>query len=200
MTVHPLVADTDALIAYARLDCWDVFSRHQNITTTNKCESELHTHKQSGEKDFATEEEESKGDAADRVLDALDTEESPMNVEFCGGSTRFDTGEESIKVLVEKNARDIDGILLMDSGDEELYEGGRAYLTRTLDLDVLNVGLLSLGVPVALLRQSGYISEETACAAIDDISEKEGWTSRKTLKHLWDEVPLNCDEKPSFCR
>lgn len=200
MTVHPLVADTDALIAYARLDCWEIFSSHQNVTTTNKCESELHDHKQEGENDFATEEEKSRGNAADRVIDALNAEESPINVESCGGPTRFDTGEESIKVLVEQNARDIDGVLMMDSGDEELYEGGRAYLTRTLDMDALNVGLPSLGVPLALLKQSGYISEDTACAAIDTISEKEGWTSRKTLKHLWDEVPLNCDEKPSFCR
>lgn len=44
--VHRFVADTDAFIAYARLDCWPVIRANLGITTTTTCYRKLQGHAQ----------------------------------------------------------------------------------------------------------------------------------------------------------
>lgn len=195
--VQPILADTDALIAYARLDCWNVIRSHLSVTTTNVCYRELrdHTDLSGGEKHDP--EANARATAAQNVLDAIDDDTSPLTRKFCGQSG-ISLGEHSLPPLAKQYPDVIEAILIMDKGDTDRAEGGRAYIRRKLDLDELEIELPSLGVPVGILAKEGYLTEEQACAEINAIAEKEGWKSRSALARIWENVPLDCDEEPDF--
>lgn len=194
--VHHLIADTDVLIAYGRLECWDVVQEWLNITTTQKCYNELseHTNPKPGER-YASEAKARKA-AAECVLGAINSEHSGFNWTYCGESVEL--GEHSIPLVVEQHADRVDAILMMDKGRDDRQEGGRAYVKRKLNLKALGVTLPSIGVPLARLAQADVLSEDAACAAINEVTEKEGWRSRGALRRVWRDVPLECDETPSF--
>lgn len=194
-SVHRILADTDALLAYGRLDCWPTVRSTLAITTTRQCYNELTSHANLDRAARHDPEEQAKKAAAERVLDALDDESSPFGWTYCGESVR--TGEESVARLAGQHSDDVQHVLMMDSGSE-LAQGGRALLRRQLDLDVLDIELPSLGVPIGVLAENGHLSEGEACAAIDQISEREGWRSRGALRRIWEGVPLDCDEEPDF--
>lgn len=193
--MHRIIADTDALVAYARLDCWDVIRSELPVTTTRKCYNELtgHTNLEAGEKHdpemIATKE------AAQRVLDALD-DSSSFTWKYCGQSVR--TGEESVADLASQYSDVVEAILMMDSGVDDRGEGGRALIKRKLDLEELGITMPALGVPIGVLAENGRLSEEEACAAINQIAEREGWKSRGALRRIWESVPLECSEEPDF--
>ncbi|WP_226022855.1 hypothetical protein [Halomicrobium salinisoli] len=130
------------------------------------------------------------------MIDALDEDDSTLDYEFCGSVQ--EVGEWSVVELVKQNPDDVEVILMMDSGDAELAEGGRSYVRRQLDLTDIGVGMPSLGVPVGILAQQGILSEDEACNNINEIAEREGWTSRNALKRIWEGVPLDCDQEPEF--
>ncbi|QLH81326.1 hypothetical protein [Halosimplex pelagicum] len=137
-----------------------------------------------------------RADAAQRVLDTLDADESPLDYEFCGSIQ--EEGEWSVAEMVKQNLDTIEIILMMDRGDTEMADGGRSYVRRQLDLKDAGVAMPSLGVPIGLLAQQGILSEDEACVNINEIAEREGWTSRNALKRIWEGVPLDCDQEPEF--
>ncbi len=100
--------------------------------------------------------------------------------------------------MVKQNSDDLEIILMMDRGDTEMADGGRSYIRRQLDLRDIGVTMPSLGVPIGLLSQQGILSEDEACANINEIAEREGWTSYNALKRIWEGVPLDCDQEPEF--
>ena len=196
-SVHPILADTDALIAYARLDCWDVIRSHLYLTTTNVCYRELldHTDLLGGEKYDA--DANTRADAAQRVLDAIEDETATITREFCGQSG-ITLGELSLPPLAKQHPDAVEAILMMDKGNEDRAEGGRAYIQRKLNLEELGIELPSLGVPLGILAKEGYLTEDEACSEINDLAEKEGWKSRSALERIWKNVPLDCDQEPDF--
>ena len=194
MTIHSIVADTDALIAYARLDCWQDIIDNLNISTTLTCYRELKVHH--SDIDSYDQRKQSRAEAAGKVISALDDDESTIDREFVGSIQ--DEGERSIVELVRQNKNDIEVILMMDSGDSEMAEGGRSFVRNRLNLKQIGVTMPSLGVPIGVLAQNDILSEEDACANINQIAEKEGWTSKSELERIWEGVPLDCDEEPDF--
>lgn len=192
--IHHIVADTDALIAYARLDCWTEIRNNLEITTTTTCYRELKGHSKGT--DSFDRSIKRKAEAAERVLQALDDDTSTLEFEFCGAVQ--EEGEWSIVELVKQNRNKIEIILMMDSGDSEMAEGGRSYVRNRLELRQIGVGMPSLGVPIGVLAEQSIISEDTACVNINQISEREGWTSQNALKRIWEGVPLDCDQEPDF--
>ena len=100
--------------------------------------------------------------------------------------------------MVKQNPDTIEIILMMDSGDTQMADGGRSYVRRQLDLKDVGVAMPSLGVPLGLLAQQEVLSEDEACVNINEIAEREGWTSRNALKRIWEGVPLDCDQEPDF--
>lgn len=194
MTIHSIVADTDALIAYARLDCWQDIIENLNICTTLTCYRELKVHH--SDIDSYEQRKQRRAEAAGKVISALDDDESTIDREFVGSIQ--DEGERSIVELVRQNKNDIEVILMMDSGDSEMAEGGRSFVRNRLNLKQIGVTMPSLGVPIGVLAQNDILSEEDACANINEIAEKEGWTSKSALERIWEGVPLDCDEEPDF--
>jgi hypothetical protein len=162
--------------------------------TTTTCYRELNQH--SRDADSFDEAKQQRAEAAQRVLDALDDDSTALDYEFCGSIQ--EQGEWSVVELVKQNTDDIEIILMMDRGDTEMAEGGRSYVRRHLDLKELGVAMPSLGVPLGVLAQQGILSEDEACVNINQIAEREGWTSRNALKRIWEGVPLDCDQEPDF--
>lgn len=195
--VHPFLADTDALIAYARLDCWDIIQVHLYVTTTNTCYRELQDHTTLSGSDKFDSEAKAKAEAAQKVVDALDDESSSMTNVFCGRSG-VSLGEHSLPPVAAQYSDTVEAILMMDKGDSLRGDGGRAYVRRKLDLEELGIELPSLGIPLGILAKEDCLTEEQACAEINAIAEKEGWQSRSALERIWRAVPLDCDEEPDF--
>jgi len=195
--VHPILADTDALIAYARLDCWKTIRTHLFVTTTNVCYRELSEHTKLSGSEKHDPEANARATAAQNVLDAIDDDSSSISRKFCGQSG-ISLGEHSLPPLAKQHPDIVEAILMMDQGDTDRAEGGRAYVRRKLDLDELAIELPSLGAPLGILAKEGYLTEEQACAEINKIAEKEGWQSCSALKRIWESVPLDCDEEPDF--
>ena len=148
--VHSILADTDALIAYARLDCWPTIRSHLQMTTTNVCYRELteHTNLSGGDKHDS--EANARATAAQNVLDAIDDETSTITRAFCGKSD-ISLGEHSLPPLAKQNPETVEAILIMDAGNADRGEGGRAYIRRKLDLEELDIELPSLGVGLGIL-------------------------------------------------
>ena len=158
-----IVADTDALIAYARLGCWTAIRDNLGITTTTTCYRELNIH--SKDTDSYNQKKKRKAEAAKNVLEALNDDDSTIEYEFCGSIQ--DEGEWSIVELVKQNTNAVEIILMMDSGDTEMAEGGRSYVRTRLNLKQIGVGMPSLGVPIGVLAQQKILSEDEACANIN---------------------------------
>ena len=158
-----IVADTDALIAYARLGCWTAIRDNLGITTTTTCYRELNIH--SKNTDSYNQKKKRKAKAAKNVLEALNDDDSTIEYEFCGSIQ--DEGEWSIVELVKQNTNAVEIILMMDSGDTEMAEGGRSYVRTRLNLKQIGVGMPSLGVPIGVLAQQKILSEDEACANIN---------------------------------
>lgn len=182
------------MIAYARLDCWLAVRSNIAISTSTTCYRELNSH--SKKTNSFNEEERLRAESAQRVLDALENDDSPLAYEFCG--TIQDEGEWSVVELVRQNPDDVEVILMMDRGDTELAAGGRAYVRQQLDLNEIGVSMPSLGVPIGLLAKQDILSEDEACTHIHEIAQREGWITRNALKRVWEGVPLDCDQEPEF--
>lgn len=195
--VHPFVADTDALIAYARLECWDVIQSQLLVTTTNVCYRELRGHTSLSGAEKYDSEAQARATAAQNVIDALENERSTFTRTFCGQSG-ISLGEHSLPPLVQQYPDVVEAILIMDEGGPDRTESGRAYIRRKLDLDTVGIVLPSLGTPLGILAREGYLTEEQACAEINALAEKEGWQSRSALQRIWEGVPLECEEEPDF--
>lgn len=158
------------------------------------CYRELKNHH--SDSDSYDQEKRRRAEAAGRVISALDNDKSTIDLEFVGSVQ--DEGERSIVELVRQNEDNIEAILMMDSGDSEMAEGGRSFVRNRLNLKQIGVTMPSLGVPIGILVQNDILSEEEACSNINEISEKEGWTSKSALERIWEGVPLDCDEEPDF--
>jgi hypothetical protein len=178
------------------LDCWPAIRNNLGITTTTTCYRELKLHSQGADSFDAKNQQ--RADAAQRVLNALDDDKSALDYEFCGSIQ--DEGEWSVAEMVKQNSDTIEIILMMDSGDTQMADGGRSYVRRQLDLKDVGVAMPSLGVPIGLLAQQEVLSEDEACVNINEIAEREGWTSRNALKRIWEGVPLDCDQEPDFIK
>jgi hypothetical protein len=167
------------------------------VTTTNACYRELTEHTNLSGSEKHEPEANARATAAQNVLDAIDDDASPISRKFCGKSD-ISLGEHSIPPLAKQYPDAVEAILMMDKGDTDRAEGGRAYVRRKLDLDELALELPSLGVPLGILAKEGYLTEAQACAEINEIAEKEGWQSRSALERIWKSVPLDCHEEPDF--
>jgi IS605 OrfB family transposase len=136
--------------------------------TTNVCYRELTEHANLSGSEKHEPGANARAAAAQNVLDAIDDDASPISRKFCGQSD-ISLGEHSIVPLAKQYPDAVEAILMMDKGDTNRAEGGRAYVRRKLDLDGLAIELPSLGVPLGILAKEGYLTEAQACAEINEI-------------------------------
>lgn len=197
-SVHRLVADTDALVAYGSLNVFPDLASNVGITTTQKCYGELkdHTTLERGER--YDPHAKARKEAAETVLSSIDDDSTVLNWAYCGESN-IQTGEESILELLKQYANDVEGVLMMDDSDSDRADSGRELIANRLDDQALNkFNFFAVGFPIVVLFQQKTLSQKKACAAIDNISSSQGWKSDSALRRIWDDLSINCPQEPEF--
>lgn len=191
--IHPLVADTDALLALGSSECWDSISKNVGISTTHTCRSELFEHKKRGNAKYnfqANMRRTRLSNSAEKVLETITDDSSTISCHHFGNCRN---GEHSIAKLVNSNPHVIEGILMMDAGSEdELDLGGRELVKAHVDLDENNISFSSPAFPIAVLYMEEIISKEIFCSETMKIIKREDWTSYSAIKRMWEEIPVDC--------
>lgn len=187
---HALVADTDALIALADSAIWSKVSKNVGISTTNVCLDELKNFSRDWDgHGMQGDQQARQSKAADRVIDAL-RGDSAIKMHMMDGCRN---GEHSIMKLVQSNLDYVEGIIMMDSGENDEYDlGGRKLIRHHINLEKNNVTFQSPTFPIAILADNGLISPELFCKTTQRIMVREDWKSYSAIKRMWEGIPVDC--------
>lgn len=186
-TPHPVIVDTDALVAVANTNLWDRILETLNLTTTNVCRRELDRHTRENSA-YASEGTRTYRlyHGSEKALTAFNSDDDSFSVVTCVPRPHGrDAGEESIKRQVEQHPDQYTYAILMDKHgrkiiDREFEDGeGRAVAPTFL---------------LYLLYDSGACTEEEFCRACGDLLEGEGWTGYQAVQAAWEAIPIDCSE------
>lgn len=183
-THHPVIVDTDALVAVANTELWDDVLDTLRLTTTNVCRQELrrHTRENSRHAPEGTRRHRLYH-GSERALQAFDSDDDAFSVVTCVPRPHGkDAGEESIRRQVEQYPSRYTYAILMDAE-------GRAAIDRAFGDDGVAVAPTFL---LYLLYDEGVCTEAAFCRACGDILESEGWTGYKAVRAAWDAIPVDC--------
>lgn len=185
---HPVITDTDALIAVANTRLWSRLVDTLNLTTTNVCYHELERHTR--EKSALAPE----GTRERRVHDGSETAIRPFDDEDNGAFTVVtcvprphgaDAGEISVKREVEQNTDTYTYAILMD-------KHGRRAINRVFEENGDGKAVAPTFL-LYLLYDAGDCTKEEFCRACGDILEGEGWTGYQAVQAAWEAIPVDCD-------
>lgn len=190
-TCHPIIADTDALIAVANTDLWGEIVDNLRITTTNVCYQELSSHVREHSK-FAppgTREWRLYNGSEKALVPFDDNGNNSFTVVTCVPRPHGeDSGEKSIKIEVSQHIDDYRFAIMMD-------KHGRSAINR-----VFNKSDASSGRAVAptfllyLLFTNGLCTIEEFCNACGDMLQGEGWTGYLAVQAAWEAIPVDCSQ------
>ena len=199
--VHPLLIDTDAIIALANSNCWSVVVQNVGLTTTQACRHELQSHRRQGS-EFARKGSRSyrRHRGATNALDSLNDRDTVFNDVPCHVSdSHSDSGEGSIAYLVEQHPSDVEAVIMMDSGKNNEFErGGRELVRFIADIEQYNIRFTSPAFPLAVLYQNSLITKKEFCEETGQIIKEEDWTSYSAIKRMWEHIPVDCSEYLDF--
>lgn len=186
---HPVIVDTDALIAVANTDLWDRIVENLQLTTTNVCRHELERHVR-----------ETSGYAPDGTRDRWIHDGSkaalePLNDDENGSFTVVvsvprphgeDAGETSVKTEVEQHTELYRFAILMD-------RHGRQSINRVFDETEETTGkAVAPTFLLYLLLDEGECTVEEFCQACGEMLQGEGWTGYQAIQAAWDAIPVEC--------
>jgi hypothetical protein len=188
---HPVIVDTDALIAVANTDLWPRLTETLNLTTTNVCYQELkrHVRERSEHAPDGTRERwiyEGSKNALEQFDD--DQNESFTVITCVPRPHGEDAGEQSIQMEIEQNIDVYRFAILMD-------KHGRRSINR-----VFNEAEETTGKAVAptfllyLLFDSDACTVEEFCRACGEMLRGEGWTGYQAIQAAWDAIPVDCSQ------
>jgi hypothetical protein len=193
--IHPLLIDTDAIIALANSNCWSAVVQNVGLTTTQACRHELQDHRRGGS-EFAREGSWSyrRHRGATNALDSLNDRNSVFNDVPCHVSDiHSDSGEGSIAYLLEQHSDEIEAVIMMDSGrNDEFERGGRELVRFIADTEQHGIRFTSPAFPLAVLYQNDLITKEEFCEETGRIIDEEDWTSYSAVKRMWEDIPVDC--------
>lgn len=184
---HPILADTDALLAIANGPFWELICEKIPLTTTNVCEAELKRHKRNGQQ-YAPD-----GSRPYRlyhgsstVLNALADDEAHIT-SICTVPRQHgpDAGEMSLRQQMTEHPTAVDKIVVMDRGARKDIRSD--IQQRTLDVQVLPPTYLYY-----LLYDNDLIDKAEFCKACEDMLRSEGWTGYMAVRAAWDGIPIDC--------
>ncbi|WP_049908315.1 hypothetical protein [Halorubrum distributum] len=187
---HPVIVDTDALIAVANTDLWSRITDNIQLTTTNVCYHELKRHVREMS-EYAPEgtRERWVHDGSKRALEPFDDEETPFTKVPCVPRPHGeDAGEKSVKMEIEQNTELYRFAILMDTH-------GRRAINRVFD-DVEE----TTGKAVAptfllyLLLDDGGCTVAEFCQACGEMLQGEGWTGYQAIQAAWEAIPVDCSQ------
>ncbi|MDB9281046.1 hypothetical protein PN416_15705 [Halorubrum ezzemoulense] len=187
---HPVIVDTDALIAVANTGLWSRITDNIQLTTTNVCYHELNRHVREMS-EYAPEgtRERWVHDGSKRALEPFDDEETSFTTVSCVPRPHGeDAGEKSVKIEIEQNTELYRFAILMDT-----Y--GRRAINRVFDDAEETTGkAVAPTFLLYLLLDDGGCTVAEFCQACGEILQGEGWTGYKAIQAAWEAIPVDCSQ------
>lgn len=185
---HPVITDTDALIAAANTSLWPRLISNLNITTTNVCYHELkrHVREKSAHAPKGTRERRIHEGSKTALQPFDDDDNRAFTVVPCVPRPHgVDAGEKSIEREVEQNTDTYTYAILMD-------KHGRKAINRVFDDKNGNGKAVAPTFLLYLLFDNGTCTKEEFCRACGDLLEEEGWTGYQAVQASWEAIPVDC--------
>lgn len=186
---HPVLVDTDALIAVANTQLWPLIVDTLNLTTTNVCVQELERHVRENS-EYATE-----GTRERRLYRGAETALEPFED---GSNDSFtvvpsvprphgeDAGEESLRREVGQHPDEYTYVILMD-------REGRIAINRTFEASNTDGKAVAPPFLLYLLFDAGECTREEFCLACGELLRSEGWVGYQAVQAAWEAIPIDCE-------
>jgi hypothetical protein len=189
-TRHPVLVDTDALIAVANTALWPEITETLNLTTTNVCIQELKRHvQQTSEYPLDGTREQWIRNGSENALVPFE-DDSNTSLTVVSSVPRphgEDAGEQSLQQEVSQHPGTYTYAVLMD-------RNGRIAINREFE------EMDSAGKAVAppfllyLLFDADRCTKEEFCHACGELLNGEGWTGYQAVQAAWEAIPVDCSE------
>lgn len=187
---HPIIVDTDALIATANTPLWETIVETLKLTTTNVCLQELKRHRRENS-EYAPEGSREKwvyDGSATAIAPFEDTDNDALSVVTCVPRPHGpDAGEESIRREIEQHPGTYRFAILMD-------RIGREQIRRTFDDQDSTGQAVAPPFLLYLTLKDGTSSREAFCEACGELLRGEGWTGYKAVQAAWEAIPVDCSD------
>lgn len=185
---HPVLVDTDGLIAVANTTLWPRIVATLKLTTTNVCYHELTRHKRetaehapdgSREKWLHT--------GATNALEAFDAETDAFTVVACVPRPHGENaGEQSLKAEIEQQPKTYRFAILMD-------KHGRRSINRVFEQAEATTGkAVAPTFLLYLLLDAGECTVPEFCHACGELLRGEGWIGYQAVQAAWEAIPVDC--------
>ena len=188
---HPVIVDTDALIAVANTSLWPRITETLNLTTTNVCYQELERHirERSEYAPGGTRERWIYGGSKNALEAFDDTQNDSFTVVTCVPRPHGeDAGEKSIRTETEQHIDVYRFAILMD-------KHGRRLINRVFaDADGTTGKAVAPTFLLYLLLDTEECTVEEFCLACGEMLRGEGWTGYQAIQAAWDAIPVDCSQ------
>ncbi|MBX0297230.1 hypothetical protein [Haloarcula nitratireducens] len=186
---HPVIVDTDALIAVANTHLWSRLTTTLNVTTTNVCVHELerHVREHSEYAPEGTRERWIHHGSSKALAPFNDAENESFTVVPCVPRPHGeDAGETSVRTEIEQNIDSYRFAILMD-------KHGRRSLNRVFDDAEETTGkAVAPTFLLYLLLDAEECTVEEFCQACGEMLRGEGWTGYQAIQAAWEAIPVDC--------
>lgn len=187
---HPIIVDTDALIAVANTSLWPKITEQLQLTTTNVCYKELERHvRETSEYALDGTRERWLHDGSNNAVQAFDRDADSFAVVTCVPRPHGeDAGEASLKAEVLQHRDTYRIAILMD-------KHGRRAINRVFD-DAGGAGGKAVAPPflLYLLYDSNGCTVQEFCEACGEMLRGEGWTGYQAIQAAWEGIPVDCSQ------
>ncbi len=188
---HPVIVDTDALIAVANTGLWPRLTETLNLTTTNVCYQELNRHVRKNS-EYAPEGTRERWiyEGSTNALEPFDDDQNnSLTVVTCVPRPHGeDAGEKSIRREIEQHIDIYRFAILMD-------KHGRRSINRVFEDAARTTGkAVAPTFLLYLLLDTGKCTVEEFCQACGEMLHGEGWTGYQAIQAAWDAIPVDCSQ------
>ncbi|GAB7019355.1 hypothetical protein [Halostagnicola bangensis] len=188
---HPVIVDTDALIAVANTNLWSRITENLTLTTTNVCYQELerHAREMSEYAPEGTREQWVHNGSKIACEPFDDAENESFTVVPCVPRPHGeDAGEKSITREIEQHLEMYRFAILMD-------KHGRRSSNRVFDEASETTGK-AVAPPflLYLLLREDECTVAEFCRACGELLRGEGWTGYLAIQASWEAIPVDCSQ------
>ena len=188
---HPVIVDTDALIAVANTSLWPRIKETLNLTPTNVCYQELQRHTRE-RSEYAPEGTRERWiyEGSTHALEPFDDDQNnSFTVVTCVPRPHGeDAGEKSTQTEIEQHIDVYRFAILMD-------KHGRRSINRVFeDAEGTTGKAVAPTFLLYLLLDAGECTVEEFCQACGEMLRGEGWTGYQAIQAAWDAIPVNCSQ------
>ena len=187
---HPVIVDTDALIAVANTSLWSRITNNLQLTTTNVCYHEFKRHVREIS-EYAPEgtRERWVHDGSKKALEPFDDGDTSFTTVSCVPRPHGeDAGEKSVKTEIEQNTELYRFAILMD-------KHGRRAINRVFgDAEGTAGKAVAPTFLLYLLLDERECTVAEFCQACGEMLRGEGWTGYQAIQAAWEAIPVDCSQ------